>query len=237
MILLKDIVKSIIKEGPEGVYGFGFQSTECVGPLLIFKDDAGEIHYALAYKSSGAIAYDEGEISKDLGLAATHGIIVNDIRKRWQIDVGRHDYDKTIHGRLWEIQGKYYIATWNTIEQIKAFGLSGFMDKLKELMQNEIGVSNTSKIYINPFPSDINRNVEAGYVTGDIIPFNDFTKAAAGSSADSEEALRKQKIDRMMHTMDSSIKNKLMQAKGIPTKVGDIPDWKKKAAMGIDENI
>lgn len=235
MILLKDIVKSILKEGPEVMLGHNWKSSECVGPFIIFRDDANETHYALLYRDSSEIMFDD-ESPESNAITPTHGSIVDVLRKRFQLDIGRHNYNKAIHGRLWEIQRKFYVGTWNTMKEITSFGLPAFMDKLKEMMEFEMNTG-TNDIFINPFPPHSERTCYVGAIAGDNIPFHSFGKSPESPEGDDELTKKQRDIDRNLHMMSPDIKKQILQARGLKPKTTTIPDWQKKAAMGIDENI
>ena len=236
MILLKDIVKSIIKEGPEEILGHSWNAKSCVGPFIIFKDDANTPHYALSYRDSDEIMFDDEAPESGVDSSSTHGGIVDILRKRFGIDVGRHDYNKAIHGRLWEIEGKLYVGTWNTMKEITSFGLSTFKDKLKEMVELEMNTG-TNDIFINPFPSHTTRNDYVGKIKGDNIPFHSFGNETKSPSENDELTKKQRDIDRNLHMMSPDIKKKILQARGVTPKTAATPEWQRKAAMGIDENI
>lgn len=236
MILLKDIVKSIINEGPEQILGHSWRDNSCIGPFIIFKDDANTPHYALSYKDSDEIMFDDERPESGVDSSDTHGGIVDTLRKRFQIDIGRADYSRAIHGRLWEIEGKLYVGTWNTMKEIASFGLSTFMDKLKEMMELEMNTG-TNDIFINPFPPHSERTCYVGAIAGDNIPFHSFGKSPESPEGDDELTKKQRDIDRNLHMMSPDIKKQILQARGLKPKTTTIPDWQKKAAMGIDENI
>jgi hypothetical protein len=235
MIRLKDIVNSIIKEGPENILDHDWLDSTCIGPFLIFKDDANVVHYILSIKDSDVIVFDDESPQKHTDIE-THGGLVNILRKDFLIDVGRNDYKKAIHGRLWNIDNKYYAATWNTTSEIKSFGLSDFMDSLKDMMESELS-TRTTDLFINTFPTNATRNYNSGKVTGEYIPFRFFKQKAESSKKNDELTTKQRDFERQLHIMSPEVRHQFLKAKGIPTKTGGMPDWQKKSMMGVDENI
>lgn len=200
---------------------YGWCCDECVGPLILFSHD-GKSHYVCS-NSRNSTVYLDGELVTDNNID-THGPLIRIANKHFPGSVpNRRDLKSSIQGRTWEINDKIYIAFWNY--DITNVGIHDIFKLLQEAIFYQTGVRDTSQMFLCDSDDDV------------FVPFDDYnssqylTTVDVGRGDDNGENT----IRRQLHLMDPEQKKQALQAMGVKPKVGDIPDWQKKMAMGIDE--
>lgn len=126
-----------------------------------------------------------------------------------------------IYGRIWQINGETFVATWNSVKQIKSIGMNVFIDGLSRLLKRELDVD-IKYVKFNPYD---------GHNSDDTWNYSEFVKLL-GHDID----LDKQKQQRALHVMAPGEKKKALYQMGVkPKTTGDIPDFVKRQLVGIDE--
>lgn len=228
-MLLKELVKAILSEGPEDMLGHSYMSPNVMGPFIVFRGKDNKAHYAFSYADDGSwTTTDTGDVlmhtQNTHPHGDTHGTVVNAIQQLFDVEVGRQDYDAAVHGRVWNIHGKYYVGLWNSIDQLQAFGMRDFINMLKKLMKDEFNTTNPKKVIIQPW-TDSDETLQ-------YMSFYDLEHGGPGKEVDKE----KQDWQHKLHLMAPAEKAKILRKMGVQPKVGTVPDWMKKAQAGIDES-
>jgi hypothetical protein len=212
--------KKALSEGPEEFAGFGYESSYCIGPFIIFRDDNDDAMYLFSKRGSKKtfenhepIAYVESE---------THGELISSSRSE---TLTNDRNDKSIHGRIWVIDKQTYIAFWSNYEQIKSFGLGDCVNQIKDLLSYFLH-ENIENVLFNPYQES-----ETSYnATDKTYTYEEFASGRLGSSKNSHQQLNKD-----LHLMSPEKKSEYLKAMGIKPKTTLTPDFLYRQLTGIDE--
>ena len=219
----KELSKSLyfqkkLNEAPEELFNHWYDSNLSMGPFILFDKQSlfGNRKDKTIYHDGSPITTaetpDDVETHSDLEIAYKE---LSTSKKKFS-----YNYDKFIYGRIWRIKQKVYVATWNSINQIKSIGLDVFLSGLNQILKQHLN-TNVNDVYYNPY----------NYDNGDNILTLDELKKSTGSKRDTIK--QKEKSD--LHIMDPSLKGKALKQMGVKPKVIDIPDFKRRQLVGVDE--
>jgi hypothetical protein len=163
---------------------------------------------------------------------ATHGWVLNAIESYLtELDPAGAAgmIGPAIQGRLWKIEGKAYIGLWNSVADLqKKFSTTSIIPILKEIAKEFAGITDNTRIYIEPWTEEANNG------DGPHYDLDEFKTLLSGKEAQ-EVDLVKQNLMKQLHILSAQEKSKILKKLGVKPKAGDMPDWQRKMAKGIDE--
>jgi hypothetical protein len=223
VISLKKLVVESLQEHAEQMLGVSWTDQECLGPFIIFRDNARKLHHILGNKNDDKLYLDGEETHNPQGRVETHGNLRVAVTTGFDIDPTQ---SVAIHGRIWQFISTTYVATWQDVKQLKTFGMKDFMSELKNLLSNELNV-NIQDVKFNPYTNEEDKDDP----DTPLWSYDEFLKLSG-----SETDLEKQDRQRQIHLMDPTVKGQMMKLAGIrPKSAGNVPDFQKRQLAGIDE--
>lgn len=205
---------------------------DAAGPFLIFKV-AGKVHYVFGKDETITVLDGEkvepvrSQYSGDdwgYDTSITHRQLKRVILKHFpEYEIENNKSLKVnISGRTWKYLNKAYVGVWN--ENLADMGFPKMMDVIRHIVYQQVGVQQEENIFFQTEDDNI-------------ISMKDFRLKHAGKldHPDTTADQGDDTLGRKLHLMEPEEKKRALAAMGAKPKVGDQPDWQKKAELGIDE--